>query len=468
MLVSDCCVRFWGGGIVLRGVLKTQFCIVVFSLWAGVLGTDANGQVPAWVKLSVSSEAEIGVRIVLPSPRQSWSFRNAYAGVLGIAERVSEFKAFSVSGAEVAVRRIATGEYRAEADAASITYLVKLPPPTPADVAHVSWLVGDTGCLMLADLLPEQTAEVLIKFSLPAGWTSQATDDHDQHGSYLLTEAEHGIFLVGRSLRKQAKKMDGVWFWFASVLDGKWTFKDDTVLKVGSEVMQKYLTLTGFKLPRRAAVLLAPLPVTTGSVKWRAETRGSTVLLLMDPQAKIGNWEGQLGVIFTHELLHLWVPNALRLQGEYDWFFEGFTLYTALVTALELKYIDFDEYVATLGRVYDSYLSREDGVSLIDAAERRWTTGNSAVYDKGMLVAFLYDLAIRRDSGGKKWLGSVYKDLFSGSTTQPANGNEVIIRLLSSTPSGAELAKSYIEGQQELELKPLLTDRKLLKSLYDR
>ena len=49
------------------------------------------------------------------------------------------------------------------------------------------------------------------------------------------------------------------------------------------------------------------------------------------------------------------MPNSLRLDGDYDWFFEGFTLYTALVTALELKFINFDELVATLGRVYDSY-----------------------------------------------------------------------------------------------------------------
>jgi hypothetical protein len=57
----------------------------------------------------------------------------------------------------------------------------------------------------------------------------------------------------------------------------------------------------------------------------------------MDPQAPIANWKGQLEIIFTHEVLHLWVPNALRLHGDYDWFFEGFTLYTALLTALELK-----------------------------------------------------------------------------------------------------------------------------------
>ena len=439
---------------------------MVFALWAGVLGTDAHGQVPAQVKLSVSPEAEIRVRIDVLRPGQSWSFRNAYAGALGIADRISEFKAFSPTAGEVSARRIATGEYRSDARATAISYVVRLSPPTPANVAHVSWLIGDSGCLMLGDLLPELTLPVHINFSLPAGWTAQSTADHDQHGRYLLAEPENAIFLVGRSLRKQWQKVDGVWF--ASVLDGEWAFKDDAVLKAAAEVLRKYLALTGFKL-HRAAVMIAPLPAVIGSVKWRAETRGSTVVLLMDPQAKIGNWKGQLGVIFTHELLHLWAPNSLRLQGDYDWFFEGFTLYTALVTALELKFIDFDEYVATLGRVYDSYLSREDRLSLIDASERRWTTGNSAVYDKGMLVAFLYDLAIRRDSGGKKWLGSLYKDLFAASATQPASGNEVIIKLLSSTPSGADLAKSYIEGTRELDLKPLLSDRKQLrKSFYNR
>lgn len=466
MLVSDCCVRFWGGGIVLRGAFKTQFCIVVFALWTGALGSIANGQIPAQVKISVSPTAEIRIRINVFPRRQAFSFRNAYAGVLGIAERVSEFKAFDSNESEVPVSKIATGEYRSHADVGTITYRVKLPPPSQANVTHVSWLAGDSGVLMLADLLPEQPSGALVRFSLPTGWTAQSpTYGPDQHGAFLMREPEQAIFLVGRSLRERSKQIDRVWL--TSVLDGKWAFKDETVVKVAAEVMQKYLALTGFKPARPSAVMIAPLPVTTGSVKWKAETRGSTVLLLMDPRAESENWEGQLGIIFTHELLHLWVPNALRLQGDYDWFFEGFTLYTALVTALELKFINRDEYVATLERVYDSYLSRADSQSLIESSERRWTTGNLAVYDKGMLVAFLYDLAIRKNSGGKQWLGNLYRDLFAQPATEPADGNEVIIGLLMATPSGAELARSYIEGQQELDLKSLFADRKqLLKSLY--
>jgi len=407
------------------------------------------------------------VRLDTLAPGREWSFRNAYAGVLGLGERIEQFRAFGTNGATVGAKRIVAGEFRSEADATAIEYVVKLPTPGAGDVAHVSWITGESGFLMLADSLPEGLADVLVEFSLPDGWSAQSSFEVLTGRQYQVAEPDRAVFFIGRSLRKQSKRVDGVTI--ESVIDGAWPFKDEVVLKAAGKVLEEYLDLTGFKLTAKNVVMIAPLPVAVGSVKWRAETRGSTVVLLMDPQATVTNWPGQLGIIFTHELLHLWVPNALRLEGDYDWFFEGFTLYTALVTALELKFINRNEYLATLGRVYDSYLSRPDELSLTDASERRWTGGNSVVYDKGMLVAFLYDLAIRRDSGGKTRLGSVYRKLFTRSAVQPANGNEVIIQLLSSTPAGADLAKRYIEGQQELDLKALLADQKqLLRSLYYR
>src|SRR5215510_10962877 len=126
--------------------------------------------------------------------------------------------------------------------------------------------------------------------------------------------------------------------------------------------------------------MIAPLPVKVGSTKWRAETRGSTVVLLIDPSASFNHWVGQLSVIFTHELLHLWVPNTLQLEGDYDWFFEGFTLYMALRAALELRVINFKGFLVTLAGAYDAYISHSDDVSLIQASETRWTSGFNQVY----------------------------------------------------------------------------------------
>jgi predicted metalloprotease with PDZ domain len=121
-----------------------------------------------------------------------------------------------------------------------------------------------------------------------------------------------------------------------------------------------------------------------------------------------------------------------------------------------LKIITFKEFLNTLARVYDSYLSYADDLSLIDASERRWTTSGSFVYDKGMLAAFLYDLQLRTESAGKFKLADKYRELFARREADHVNGNEVIIAVLGSSPALEGFTKSYIENGTRLELERLL------------
>src|SRR6185503_21280618 len=106
----------------------------------------------------------------------------------------------------------------------------------------------------------------------------------------------------------------------------------------------------------------------------------------------------------------------------------------------------------TLAHVYDSYLSHPDDLSLIEASERRWTTPGLLVYVKGMLVAFLYDLKIRKESGGSATLADRYRELFGGRVAANANGNEVIIALLDAAPAMSGFGKLYVENNTKLEL----------------
>jgi predicted metalloprotease with PDZ domain len=197
------------------------------------------------------------------------------------------------------------------------------------------------------------------------------------------------------------------------------------------------------------------MPVSSSVSQWKAETRGSTIVLLIDPSAKFATWNGQLGVIFVHEIFHLWVPNFLQLKGDFDWFFEGFSLYQGLLTARELKLISSEEMLSTLGRVLDLYLSFSDEGSLIDASERRWANPTSYVYDKGMLVAFMYDL-IARTQYDTRSLTDVYRELFTSFADKPVDGNEAIIGLLSSSEPTRELSERYIKGRTQLELEKFL------------
>ena len=401
------------------------------------------------VKITLGAPSEINVEAELSTPVRSWSFRNAYAGVLGIAERIENFRAV-----DAVVEKAAAGEFRSDREAGRISYTVKLPKPTLAAVSHLSWLVDDRGFLMFADLIPREVHSLSAAFVLPEGWKVESSFSPDADGRYEVASPEKAIFFVGNSVRKTSNTIDGMQL--NLVLSGVWKFKEGAALQTAGKVMKKYLELTGFRLTGRSTIMIAPLPVGAGSTKWRAETRGSTVLLLIDPAASFTNWIGQLGVIFTHELFHLWIPNSLRLDGDYDWFFEGFTLYIALRTALELNIINFKEYLDTLARVYDSYLSFADDQSLIEASERRWTTPGSFVYDKGMLVAFLYDLLVRNESGGATTLAATYRELFSRPAGDDVDGNEVIIGVLGSSPASRDFTKTYIENSTRLELERLL------------
>src|SRR5215217_5256608 len=422
------------------GVRCFVFLLILGCVNIARAGTDTRSR----VTISIIEPGYIKVKAALSIPTRSWSFRNAYAGVLGIAERVSDFRATGESGGDVVISKSAVGEYRSELNATGITYTVNVSQPSPADISHVSWVAGDRGFLMFADLIPQDLESLSVGFKLPAGWTVASAIHAELNGQYQLSEPEKAVFLIGRSLRKTSNAVDGMPL--DLVVSGTWPFKDNKALDAATRVMKEYRALTGFKLPKTSVVMIAPLPVAVGSIKWRAETRGSTVVLLIDPAASFNNWTGQLAVIFTHEIFHLWVPNSLKLDGDYDWFFEGFTLYTALRAALELKIINFREYLDTLARVYDSYLSYPDDVSLIDASERRWTTPGSFVYDKGMLVAFLCDLAIRTASAGKISLADKYRELFGRGAAEHASGNDVIIAALRSSAAVKNLTKSYIEN----------------------
>ena len=416
------------------------------------VSVNADGR--SRVTIAISTTGLIRVDAELTAPARAWSFRNAYAGALGLAERVDEFQAFTESGKDARAKKSATGEFQSEIDASRILYLVRLSNPRASDLPHASWLVEGRGFLMFADLLPVDVASLSAEFIVPAGWAVESSITPDSNGRYEVLAPEKAVFFVGRPSGKASKSAGGMML--EAVVHGAWRFNEDDALKAGTEVMEKYLALTGFRLPGKSVIMIAASPVALGSSIWKAETRGSSVVVVMDPAARSKNSLGQVRVIFTHELLHLWVPNSLKLEGDYDWFFEGFTMYMALRTALELKVINFNGFLTTLSGVYDSYSSHPDSLSLIEESERRWTSAGSQVYVKGMLVAFLYDLLVRKESGGKTNLAAVYRDLFNGGVTDKTDGNEAIIRLLGSSPASKDFVKSYVENSKEIELEQLL------------
>jgi predicted metalloprotease with PDZ domain len=405
------------------------------------------------VFVTIRNPPEVVVSIDLSTATNSWSFRNSYAGTLGLGDRIREFQA-NGSGTPVPLKNLAPGEFRLASPVNRVSYVINISPGSTAGLPHISWLTNDSGVLMLADTLPdlpEIKRGVVIEFGLPEGWQVYSSISPIGRG-FVVNEPDKAVFMIGRDLRLTSKRDNGTELRLVTQGEGKFSNKD--ALADGLRVLRDYQELTGFKLRFTPTIFIAPLPL-SGS-NWKAETRGPTSILLLNSQASRKNWRAQLSIIFTHELFHLWVPNSLQLTGDYDWFFEGFTAYIALQEALKLKLIRFQEYLNTLGRVYDSYLSVSDDKSLLEASESRWTSSSSVVYDKAMLVAFIYDLLLRRESVGASSLADRYRMLFARIGDKPADANEVIIQTLTSSPATSEFLKSYIESRNRVELERIL------------
>lgn len=433
------------------------------ALLGGATFGSLNGQtLNARISLVSTAPARIKIDARLPNATTVLSFRNTYAGVLGLGERIEAVEVIRDNGERVRLEKLTPGEFKSVEGFSRFAYEVNLAGPArPADLSHISSLNSDYGLLMMADLLPQSTRDssmftsALIDVDVPSGWTVSANIKRE--GSRFSTDnPETAVFLVGPSLHEKRQRLSTTNF---SILTaGEWPFSDNDATKITGKILAEYSKLTGFDLKRDVMLMLVPYPGEAGPQSWSAETRGNVVVLFLGRHARRKSVLSRLGIVLGHELFHLWVPNSLKLEGDYDWFFEGFTLYQALRMDLRLGLISFEDYLETIAGVYDSYRSAvdRDRLSLIEASQRRWTTSASLVYEKGMLVAFMYDLTLRKLTDCGASLDDVYAELFRLSATGQRSANETIIGLLSEREGLKTFARDYVEGAAKIDLETVL------------
>ena len=448
-------VEAWG--------LRTQ---PLFRLSAALLalfcvGSAASGQtLDVKIRVSPGGTPRVHVDGRMAGGASAWSFRNFYGSASGLAERIEKLALYDEGGAEVAVKKLAPGEFTAASRASRFSYELRLDPPAfVSDSSHVSWLTPDHGLLMLGDLLPLPLTSARVEFNLPAGWKISAAEKGSGEGVFDLSDAERAVFAVGRDLRERRGRAGGTSFTLAT--SGDWAFTDAEAADSISEILKLHQETAGGGPPRNPLLVLLPLPQTAAAGNlWSAETRGATVVLLSGRLPSKLAARAQLDGSLTHELFHLWVPNGLGLEGEYGWFYEGFTNYVALRAGMQRGQLTFHDYLNTLGRAYDSYRAARGSkeVSLLEASQRRWSGSGSLVYHKGMLVAFLYDLTLMSRTGGKGSLGAVYRELFRryGRGERRADGDRAVIEILGGQSGMRAFVESYVEGAAEIALPSLI------------
>ena len=383
------------------------------------------------------------------------SFLPSYAGITGLANRISQVK---LGDQVIDSGKTASGDYVASSTFSSFSYSVTLRQMALlTTAAHISWLSPDGGLLVLDDLLPQPTDKlhVRVTFDLPRGWRFISNEDRPDENVLNIGDAQRAVVFVGRSWRIKPVGTANV----RLLISGEHQISDDAMGADAAAIYAEYAKTFGSAPPGPAAqIAIIRFPSASGAGAWEAETRGSTVTIVTSGGLSPRDAEQRLDQQLRHELFHLWLPNGVNLSGNYDWFYEGFATYEEQKMGVAINQIRFEDFLGTLGRAYDIDRFTAPRRSLIDASQDRWSGGNSQVYARGMLVAFLSDVALLDASKGKTSVESLLKQLFDEHRPPAAflDGNEAIATLMRSHPELALIVDDYVSGSKALDWSPLL------------
>ncbi len=414
---------------------------------------------------------------------KNWTFLQSYADVSDLGKRINKLVLFDEKGEEVFYKRFAPGIYTAKGAAVRWQYEIDLKTMNePTAAAHVSWLGPDGGLLMPEDLLPRLTlgagekVSALIKLDLPAGWKVFTTDNkgdytgenkggdtgEDEAGEseneYSIDDVSRCVMAVGKIWRETSIRQGSADLSF--ITTGEWQFPDEQALGIAQSILEEH-TLVFNEMPGdKIQIVLAPFTRAVDLGFWRAETRGASVVVMSSQMPFKSQAIQRLHEQLRHELFHLWIPNKLALNGNYDWFFEGFTLYRALRTGRRLNQIRASDVLDVLGRTYTLGDMERKDLSLIEASKRRWEGNFDYVNSRGMMVAFLCDLALMRESRGRRSLTEVFRELYRkhNDSHPEQDGTKAILAILKSHAELRAITEKYIEGKEKIDLGAAIAD----------
>lgn len=388
-----------------------------------------------------------------PKP-ESLSFRREAAGFPSLATRIRDLKVFDPSGDPVAVRRLMDGEYLVSASYGAWSYSVELNPPKDrAGYAHASWIDDGTGVLMFDDLLPEAVTRMQpfagsLTIKLPEGWNL-----HSASRSSLTHDLSRSVAFIGKSHR--SIKIGGH---VDLLISGEWHFTDTEAAGMVREIFDEYSKMLG-DLPKRPYLIaLQRFPAPAPPGQWEAETRGRTVTIFSSDMPFRTQSLQRLHEQLRHEIFHLWIPNGIAVDGDYTWFYEGFAMYMSLKLAVKLNRIRFDDFLDTLARAYTIDANARPRRALTDRG-----IDPTVRYARGMIIAFLADVELLRNTGGKIDVTRKLRDLFEQPRVPNGLPADVAVKNVVSDPVlidryveagdaidwAASLATAGIEAQQQ-------------------
>jgi predicted metalloprotease with PDZ domain len=226
-------------------------------------------------------------------------------------------------------------------------------------------------------------------------------------------------------------------------MSGEWQFTPDEAAAMAIEIFDEYSQMLG-RLPNKPYQIA--IKRFLGQVphgQWEAETRGRTVTIMSSDMPFRTQSLQRLHEQLRHEIFHLWFPNGIDLIGDYAWFYEGFAMYSSLKLAVKLNRIRFNDFLDTLSRAHTIDTNSRPRRPLTDPG-----IDPTVRYARGMIVAFLTDIDLLRNSNGKSDVGKSLRSLFVDRPRLPHGevSNEAIKAVVS-----APLIQRYVDGTEVVD-----------------
>ncbi len=399
-------------------------------------------------------------------------FADRFAGIERLSERLYGLQIRAANGQRLLPEILGSGVYRINpGNSAQLTleYQLRLAEVNgvsrdPSKYALTSSLSPQFGFLLLSDVLPNLCAiskaecaslAVRLKFQLPDEW-QVATTEPESFGAFDVADIERAIFFIGK-LRRQAITIGQMKLQVA--LAGETSLSDVQVNVLVEAIARQQATMMQSREQGDFLVTLTTFPIPLTGLRSSALTRGRSIVMMLNPDTDARQTLALYQKHLAHEMFHFYLPEAFQARENFDWFWEGFARYVALLTLNRLRFISLREYLVEIGLEYETYASNplRKQVSLIAASQGKFTNAASyeLVYRKGTLIAALYDLELRTQSDSRKNVMDVLRELY-GNYRQRGIGNREVLATMRKAGKFDKFIQDYIEGTQAIELGKLV------------
>ena len=440
-------------------IFRVAFVIVLITQFSSALSAQI---IEAKIKIEAKSPTVIeiqGVNLDADSLQNAnnFSFASSHAGIENLGERILDVDLADENKHKIEFKKLVAGEFLTEKPFVFWNYKVKADVAANySAMARVSWISEEQGILMFGDLLPQFTAKnnekirAKIIFELPQDWQIASSEKKMGENKFEVSDIEKAVFYIGKNRREREISVGDSKINF--IISGERQFSDAEAFQMAGEIFGFYLKMFGAIPDQTAHIFLGKFPAEAKFGRWEAETRGANVTIFSAEMPFKTQSLQRLHEQLRHELFHLWMPNNLNLSGNYDWFYEGFALYQALKTGVAVNRLRFEDFLDTLARAHSVDTLQSQRVSLIEASKNRWNGANTQVYARGMLAAFLCDLAVLRQSKGKNSITDVFQEIYR-MHRQPnprKEGNSAILEILQSRVELRSIVEKYIKGAENI------------------